>query len=88
MIKYDANDIKNIRDEYYLDFNDIFNDDSDIYRKLIKIIETKITAPEKIIILMYAELQSIKKVGDVLGVCPSTAYNELRRIKNKIKEWL
>lgn len=88
MIKYSGADIKDIMAEYEVDFGDILNEDSEIYRKLIRVINTKLTTAEKIIILMYSELQSIRQVGFMLGVSQSTAYNELKRIKNKIKEWL
>lgn len=88
MIKYSGADIKDIMAEYEVDFTDIFNEDSDIYRKLIKVINERLTAAERIIIYMYSELQSIRQVGYMLGVSQSTAYNELKRIKNKIKEWL
>lgn len=88
MIKYSGADIKDIMAEYEVDFTDIFNEDSDIYRTLIKVINERLTAAERIIIFMYSELQSIRQVGYMLGVSQSTAYNELKRIKNKIKEWL
>jgi DNA-directed RNA polymerase specialized sigma subunit len=88
MIKYNAIQLKDINAEYSIDWDDVFNEDSDRYRKLIKILETELTTAERIIILISAELNSSKKVGDVLGVSQSTAYNELKRIKNKIKECL
>lgn len=81
-------DLKKINDEYKIDNDDIFIDLDWDYIKLIKIIESKLTKAERIIILMYAELQSVRKVGLVLGVSQSTAYAEIMRIKNKIKEWL
>jgi DNA-binding CsgD family transcriptional regulator len=88
MIKYNSIQLKDINAEYTIDWDDVFNEDTEQYRKIIKVLETKLTPAERIIILISAELNSSKKVGDVLGVSQSTAYNELKRIKNKIKEWL
>lgn len=88
MIEYNGLNLKDINDEYKIDKTDIFTDLDENYIKLINIIDNKLTKAERIIILMYAELQSIRKVGQVLGVSQSTAYNELTRIKNIIKSFI
>ena len=88
MIEYNGLNLKDINDEYKIDKTDIFTDLDEYYIKLINIIDNKLTKAERIIILMYAELQSIRKVGQVLGVSQSTAYNELTRIKNIIKSFI
>ena len=88
MIEYNGLNLKEINDEYKIDKDDIFTSLDDDYIKLVNVIDTKLTKAERIIILMYAELQSIRKVGQVLGVSQSTAYNELTRIKNIIKSYL
>ena len=86
MTQFNIN-LKEINEEYKIE-EDIFTDYDWDYIKLIKIIETKLTTAEQIIIKMYAELASVRKVGQILGVSQSTAYLEITRIKNKIKEWL
>ena len=86
MTQFNIN-LKNINEEYKIE-EDIFTDYDWDYIKLIKIIESKLTTAEQIIIKMYAELASVRKVGQILGVSQSTAYLEITRIKNKIKEWL
>lgn len=86
MTQFNIN-LKKINEEYKIE-EDIFTDYDWDYIKLIKIIESKLTTAEQIIIKMYAELASVRKVGQILGVSQSTAYLEITRIKNKIKEWL
>lgn len=86
MTQFNIN-LKEINEEYKIE-EDIFTDYDWDYIKLIKIIESKLTKAEQIIIKMYAELASVRKVGQILGVSQSTAYLEITRIKNKIKEWL
>lgn len=86
MTQFNIN-LKEINEEYKIE-EDIFTDYDWDYIKLIKIIESKLTTAEQIIIKMYAELASVRKVGQILGVSQSTAYLEITRIKNKIKEWL
>ncbi len=43
-----------------------------------------LTEPDKIILLMYAELQSFRKLADVLNVSFTTAYKSILQIRNKI----
>lgn len=88
MTEFNGLNLKEINDEYKIDKDDIFTSLDDDYIKLVNVIDSKLTKAERIIILMYAELQSIRKVGQVLGVSQSTAYNELTRIKNIIKSYL
>ena len=88
MIEYNGLNLKDINDKNKIYKTDIFTDLDENYIKLINIIDNKLTKAERIIILMYAELQSIRKVGQVLGVSQSTAYNELTRIKNIIKSFI
>lgn len=88
MTEFNGLNLKEINDEYKIDKDDIFTNLDDDFIKLVNVIDSKLTKAERIIILMYAELQSIRKVGQVLGVSQSTAYNELTRIKNIIKSYL
>lgn len=48
------------------------------------IIEKRLTTVERTIILLYVDLQSYRKLGALLGFSQTTAYKEVRRIKEKI----
>ena len=46
----------------------------------------QLSDPDKIILYLYAELQSYRKLAKVLNVSFTTAYKSLIQIRNKIKE--
>lgn len=43
-----------------------------------------LSQPDKIILLMYAELQSFRKLADVLNVSFTTAYKSILQIRKKL----
>lgn len=76
-------DIQQILEDYAPDTS-IWNDDDELVNKLKEIIYNKLTEPEKRIILMYAELGNLRKLGKELGVSTSSAWLKCREIKTKI----
>ena len=54
--------IKEILEDYQPS-DDIFNDEDELIDKLKHIIYLKLNEVDKIIILMYAELKSLRKLG-------------------------
>lgn len=70
--------------EYNLD-EDIFSKDSTKVSLVKQIIRTKLTPAERQILLTYAELQSVRKVKDVLGSKIACTSNVVSRIKRKVK---
>ena len=74
-------------EDYSLDVNDIFNEDSEQIRKIKWIIDNKLTDSEKTIFLMYTERNSsASATAKVLHCTPATVRNYINRIRQKIKD--
>lgn len=67
---------------------DIFSDEDERVSKLKDIIFNRLTEIDRRVILLYAELQSQRKVAKILGVSASTVNILIRRIRKEILEWL
>ena len=76
-------DIKEIL-EHYQPSDDIFNDEDELTNKLKHIIYLKLNEVDKRIILMYAELKSLRKLGMELGISVSSAWIKIKEIRDKI----
>lgn len=74
--------------EDYVPDDDIMSEEPEDINRLKHIIFDKLPEVDKRVILLYAELQSIRKVAAHLGVSASTAYLLIKRIKDDIKQWL
>lgn len=64
------------------------NENEDDEQFTLKEIISSLPEPEQIIILLYAEEQSMRKVAKTLDVSTTTAYLRIKDIRNKIKEKL
>ena len=79
--------IKDIEQDYtYSD--DIMNEDDERVRRIKEIINTRLTLPDKILILLYAEVQSYRKLGKRLGFSHTTVRKEVVRVRKQIQEEL
>ena len=76
-------DIKEILEDYKPS-DDIFNDEDELINKLKHIIYLKLNEVDKRIILMYAELKSLRKLGMELGISVSSAWLKIKEIRDKI----
>ena len=76
-------DIKEILEDYQPS-DDIFNDEDELTNKLKHIIYLKLNEVDKRIILMYAELKSLRKLGMELGISVSSAWIKIKEIRDKI----
>lgn len=66
------------------DFNpDIMCDEDERVTK-IKYALTQIPLADKIIFCLQTDIQSVRKVGEILGVSYTTVFNEFKRIKKEI----
>lgn len=74
--------ITTILQTYQPDDN-MFSDEEPMINK-IKHIIYGLPEPDKRIILMYAELRSLRKLALELGVCASTAHARIKEIREKI----
>ena len=76
-------DIKEILEDYQPS-DDIFNEEDELINKLKHIIYLKLNEVDKRIILMYAELKSLRKLGMELGISVSSAWLKIKEIRDKI----
>lgn len=65
---------------------DIMDDEDERAAKLKEIIETKLPTVDRTIILLYADCQSYRKLGAMLGLSHMTVRKECLRIRAKILE--
>ena len=75
--------IKEILEDYQPS-DDIFNDEDELIDKLKHIIYLKLNEVDKRIILMYAELKSLRKLSLELGISVSSAWIKVNEIRDKI----
>lgn len=75
--------IKEILEDYQPS-DDIFNEEDELIDKLKHIIYLKLNEVDKRIILMYAELKSLRKLGLELGISVSSAWLKINEIRDKI----
>lgn len=66
------------------DFNPDIMCDEDERTIKIKHALTKIPLADKIIFCLQTDIQSVRKVGEILGVSYTTVFNEFKRIRNEI----
>lgn len=75
--------IKDIDKQYQYKF-DMFEDDLEAQKA--KYALTQIDTADKVIFELYAEFQSSRKVGKILGCSHNIVLKEIRRIRQQIKE--
>lgn len=75
--------IKEIDKQYQYQF-DLFEDN--IEAQKAKWALAKLSIPDRIIFELYAEMQSSRKVGNILGVSHNVVLSEVRRIRAEIIE--
>lgn len=83
MTKYNKLNIKEILEDYQ-PVDDIFNEEDELVNNLKHIIYLKLNEVDKRIILMYAELKSVRKLGMELGISVSSAWIKVNEIREKI----
>lgn len=75
--------LRAILDEYRFE-DSIFSASDDRTRRIKMIIQSELSDADRIIFLVYAETQSYRVLGRLLGVSHTTAGIEVRRIRNII----
>ena len=63
---------------------DALNDTEEMYT--LKEVIKSLPVGDRVMMLLYADLGSIYKVGELLHVHPTTVYSNLKRIKETLKE--
>lgn len=78
-----ARDYKTIREDYRFDPS-IFSQEPERVARLKWIIDNRLTDVERILILLYIDCQSYRKLAKKLTLSHQTCAKEVRRIKDKI----
>lgn len=81
-MKITSEELKAILADYEYN-SDIFCEEDEGTIK-IKHALTKIPLADKIIFCLQADIQSFRKVGNILGISYTTVFNEFKRIRNEI----
>lgn len=74
--------IQKIEEEYKPDLTIWNEDDEDM--TLLKKTLMKLNESDRIIMLLYAETQSLREVGKMLGVSHTIIFKEIKRIKKEM----
>lgn len=74
--------IKELYDEYRV------SDEDDDYMLQVKNIINDLPAPDRILLLLYSEEQSLRKVAAKLGVSSGTVHQKIKQIREIIKNRL
>lgn len=81
--KISPKELRDIDKDYQFDTSDILTYDDETKNILDKF-NNNLTTPEKIIMKLYAEFHSARKVAQLLNVSNTTIGKELTKIRNKI----
>lgn len=76
---------KDIRKDYEWD-SDIMCEEDERVNRVKEIIDTRLSLPDKTIILLYVHCQSYRKLGARLGVSHMSVRKEVMRIRKFILE--
>lgn len=71
----------------YKEDKSMWNDESDKVR-LTKEALWKLSETDRLLIVLYCEIGSLRKLGEMLGVSRTTAYGAIKSIKSKMKKYV
>lgn len=77
---------KELLAEYAPD-TDMFSEESDKVRYTKEAI-WKLSETDRLLIVLYCEIGSLRKLGEILGVSRTTAYLAIKNIKKKIQNYV
>jgi len=78
-----ATEYRTIRADYAYN-PDIMCDEDERVRRVKEIMDTRLSPADRIIITLYAELQSYRKLGKRMGLSHMTARSQVMRIREYI----
>ena len=79
--------IEEILEDYKPD-NTIWSNEDERVNAIKNVIYTKLDEVDRRIIILYAELGSLRKLGKELGISASSAYLKIKQIKGNITDAL
>lgn len=62
--------------------------EEDDYVHLAKEALWQLPEPDRLCMILYIEIQSLRKLGELLGVSRTTAYFQIKRIKQQILDYV
>lgn len=71
----------------YAEDKDMFSEESDKV-KYTKEALWKLSETDRLLIVLYCEIGSLRKLGEILGVSRTTAYMAIKSIKQRIQEYV
>lgn len=77
--------IEEIMSEYLPNYN---IDGDDEYMMIYKEAVLNLPPADRIIFLLYSEFASYRRVGKILGVSHTIVYQQMKLIRQQIKEWV
>lgn len=80
-----ARDYKSIREDFRFDA-DIFSTEDERSARLKWVLDNRLLEPERILLLLYIEAQSYRKLADRMGVAHQTIARNISRIRKKVIE--
>lgn len=81
------NEFKNMLEDYAPD-DDIFSEEDEDINRLKHIVYDELDEVDKRVLLMYAELGTLEKVGKELGVSRASACLKIKQIRQQIYDKL
>jgi DNA-directed RNA polymerase specialized sigma subunit len=78
-----ARSYRDIKQDYAWEF-DMFSDAQERTELLKEIVATRLNEVDRTIILLYAEIQSTRKLGKRMGMSMMTVWREIQRIKAEV----
>jgi DNA-directed RNA polymerase specialized sigma subunit len=78
-----ARSYRDIKQDYAWEF-DMFSDAPERTELLKEIVATRLNEVDRTIILLYAEIQSTRKLGKRMGMSMMTVWREIQRIKAEV----
>ncbi len=79
-------DTKALLNEYAKN-EDIFSGESEKVR-LVKEALWQLSDTDRLLMCLYSEIQSLRKLGELLGVSRTTAYLQIKQIRERIKQYV
>ena len=76
-------DYRELRPDYAFDPS-IFNDEPERIAQIKYIVNNRLNLVDRTLIILYADCQNYRKLGERLGVSHTTIFKEIRRIRKDI----
>ena len=76
---------KDIKDDYTFN-DDIMDEDPVLIRRLKYIVSRRLNQVDRTILILYADCESLRDLGEYMGISHTIMQREVERIRGKIRE--